>query len=253
MTYERFLPVALEAIEAARREILPRFMRLTRIDVAFKSDGSPVTEADRAAEQAIRRVFEARTPEAQILGEEYGGERDVSGLQWLIDPIDGTISFSRGIPLFGIIIALLDDGAPVLGVVDIPRLQLTQTGFVGGGAWCDGRRLVASQCTDWEQALIGHSDPYCFDRVGQRAAFESLAKSAKLLRGYTDVFGHTQLISGAMDGYLDVWLNPWDSAATVVLAREAGAKVVELSYPEEKSGLIMGTPALVERLQSFLV
>jgi fructose-1,6-bisphosphatase/inositol monophosphatase family enzyme len=106
------------AADRARAEILPRFRRVA---VEHKADGSPVTEADRAAECAIRDFLREATPEIPVVGEEFGGESH-GGPHWLVDPIDGTIAFSRGIPLFATLIALVEDGAPVLGLIDLPTL-----------------------------------------------------------------------------------------------------------------------------------
>jgi myo-inositol-1(or 4)-monophosphatase len=246
--------VASAACDAARREILPRFRSVA---VETKADGSPVTEADRAAERAIRGVLRDAFPDFAILGEEFGeefgaeGERG-SGPCWVVDPIDGTIAFSRGIPLFSTIIALLDEGEPVLGLIDLPALDERVLGWKDGGCRRNGRPVRVSQESDLSRALVSHGDPMCFDWAGQRPAFERMAREIPMLRGYTDAFGHAQVLAGAVDAMVDVDLNPWDAAATQILAPEAGGSCVARKRAKDKIDLVFGSPALVEQLAAFL-
>jgi histidinol phosphatase-like enzyme (inositol monophosphatase family) len=243
--------LAARAADAARAEILPRFRK---VGVEIKQDGSPVTEADRAAEQAIRRVLHEGDPSAAILGEEFGAEGDVQhGAAWVIDPIDGTIGFSRGIPLFSTIIARLEGGVPVLGLIDLPGLDERTVGWKGGGVTRNGVSLHCSQETDLEKALVAHGDVFCFDWCGERAAFERMTREIPKLRGYTDAFGHAYVLSGGIDAMVDLHLNPWDAAATQILVPEAGGRCVTIDYPEVgKLGLVFGAPALVDRLAGWL-
>lgn len=246
----RLARLAETAADRARAEILPRFRS---VEVERKADGSPVTEADRAAERAIRRVLAEGDPDTAILGEEFGGEREpTAGRSWVIDPIDGTIAFSRGIPLFATILGLLHDGKPVLGLIDLPTLGERYVGWRGGGCRRNGTPVRVSQQTDLTRALVAHGDLFCFDRAGERAAFEQLSREVPMLRGYTDAFGHAQVLSGGADAMVDFDLNPWDAAATQVLVPEAGGRCVTIPYPEGKLGLVFGAPALVERLLGFL-
>jgi len=243
--------LAARAADAARAEILPRFRK---VGVEIKQDGSPVTEADRAAEQAIRRVLHEGDPGAAILGEEFGAEGDVQhGAAWVIDPIDGTIGFSRGLPLFSTILARLEDGVPVLGLIDLPGLDERTVGWKGGGVTRNGVPVRCSTATDLRKSLVAHGDVFCFDLCGERAAFERMAKTIPLLRGYTDAFGHAQVLAGGVDAMVDLHLNPWDAAATQVLVPEAGGRCVTLHYPDVgKLGLVFGAPALVDQLTGWL-
>jgi myo-inositol-1(or 4)-monophosphatase len=243
--------VAEAACDAARPEILSRFRR---VSAETKQDGTPVTEADRAAERAIRRVLREATPEIAILGEEYGSEGEAHGRSWIVDPIDGTIAFSRGLPLFGTLIALVEDGVPRLGAIDLHTLGERYVGWQGGGARCNGEPVRCSRHADLATALISHGDLWCFDKYGESAAFDALARDARLLRGYTDCFGHAQVIRGAVDAMVDLALNPWDAAATQLLVAEAGGRCETLrreraDYP---LGLVFGSPPLVERLLGYL-
>ncbi len=244
------LRCAEAAADAARREILPRFRN---VGVETKRDGSPVTEADRAAERAIREVLRSFDPELAILGEEYGAEGDAGARGWLVDPIDGTIGFSRGLPLYGTLIALLEDGEPVLGLIDLPSLGERTLGYRGGGVRRNGVPVRCSQETDPRRAIISHGDPFAFELFGARPAFARMAAELPMLRGYTDAFGHAQVVAGSVAAMVDVNLNPWDVAATQALVPEAGGRCVTLPARAEGRGigLVFGSPALVERLLDY--
>ena len=241
------LRCAEAAADAARREILPRF-RNVRVDT--KRDGSPVTEADRAAERAIREVLRSFDRELAILGEEYGAEGDGAQRGWIVDPIDGTISFARGLPLYGTLIALVEDGVPVLGLIDLPSLGERTCGHRGGGVRRNGAPVRCSGETDLARAIVSHGDPFAFERFGRAEAWARLAASAPMLRGYTDAFGHAQVLGGGVAAMVDVNLSPWDAAATQALVPEAGGRCETLlPGPGGRGiGLVFGSPALVERL-----
>ena len=243
--------LAEAAADAARAETLPRFRK---VGFETKADGSPVTEADRAAERAIRRVLREGDPDAGLVGEEYAAEGPAgSGAHWVIDPIDGTIGFSRGIPLYSTLIARVEEGVPVLGLIDLPALGERTVGWKGGGVRRNGTPVRCSQRTELQGALISHGDLFCFELVNERAAWERMARELSLLRGYTDGFGHAQVLAGGIDAMVDLHLNPWDAAATQVLIPEAGGRCETVEYPAQgKLGLVFGAPALVELLLEFL-
>jgi len=248
LDFEAIARAAESAADAARREILPRFRAVA---VEIKADGSPVTEADKAAERAIRERLRAAFPHFAIHGEEYGVEGG-DGPRWLVDPIDGTIGFSRGIPLFSTLIALVVEGEPVFGLIDLPGVDERYVGWRGGGARRNGRPCRVSQETDLRSAIVSHGDPFCFERWGAREAFLRMAREIPLLRGYTDAFGHAQVVGGGIGAMVDLDLNPWDAAATQVLVPEAGGRCLALPGPGAKLGLVFGAPALVEQLEGFL-
>lgn len=239
------------AAATARKEILPRFRNVA---VETKRDGSPVTEADRAAERAIREVLAGFDAELPILGEEYGGDAEALERGWIIDPIDGTIGFSRGLPLFSTLIALVEDGAPVLGLIDLPALDERTLGWRGGGVRRNGEAVRISTETDLSRSLIAHGDRFCFDRFGWREGFDRLSRELPIFRGYTDAFGHAAVLSGGVDAMVDADLNPWDAAATQALVPEAGGRIITVDKRPDggKLGLIFGSPALVEQLQERL-
>ena len=241
---------AAAAADAARREILPRFRR---VRAERKADGSPVTEADLAAERAMREVLRAFDPTLGILGEEYGQEGDVER-GWVLDPIDGTIAFSRGIALFTTLVALIDGGEPVLGLIDVPALDERYLGFRGAGVRRNGEVVRVSQESDPARAIVSHGDPHQFHRFGARRGFERMSADFPLLRGYTDAFGHSQVLHGGVAAMVDPALNVWDAAPTQILVPEAGGRCLTLDRRSDGRGLglVFGSPALVERLADYL-
>ena len=241
---------ASAAADAARREILPRFRRVA---TEWKADGSPVTEADRAAERAMREVLRAFDPALGILGEEYGQEGSAER-GWVLDPIDGTIAFSRGIALFTTLIALIDGGEPVLGLIDVLALDERYLGFRGAGVRRNGESVRVSQESDPLRAIVSHGDPFQFDRFGARRAFERMNADFPLLRGYTDAFGHSQVLHGGVAAMVDPGIHLWDAAPTQLLVPEAGGRCVTLDRRGDGRGigLVFGSPALVERLVDYL-
>ena len=240
---------AESAADLARRETLPRFRR---VGFETKGDGSPVTEADKAAERAIRQRLGEAFPDFALLGEEYGREGADGVPCWVIDPIDGTIGYSRGIPLYSTLIALLDaEGEPVFGLIDCPATDERYVGWRGGGCRRNGEPTRVSQESDTTRAIVAHGDVFCFDFWGARPVFERMARECALLRGYTDAFGHAQVLGGGVAAMVDLGLNPWDAAATQVLVPEAGGRCVTLPEHEGKLGIVFGSPALVERLAGY--
>jgi histidinol phosphatase-like enzyme (inositol monophosphatase family) len=247
--FEKVAAAAEAAADLARAEILPRFRSVA---VEAKDDGTPVTEADRAAERVIRRRLQESFPEFSILGEEYGAEGRSGGPEWIIDPIDGTIGFSRGIPLFSTLIALAVDGEPVMGLIDLPALDERYVGWKGGGCRRNGKPTRVSEETDLRRAIISHGDPFCFDERGERPAFERMAREIPMLRGYTDGFGYAQVLGGGVGAMVDLGLRVWDVAPVQILVPEAGGRCITLSEHEGKVGLVVGSPTLVDQLAGFL-
>ncbi len=246
---EHALAVAERAADRARRETVSRFRS---VSVETKADGSPVTEADRAAERVIREELERSFPDVPLLGEEYGGTRVDSGLSWVIDPIDGTIAYSRGIPTYTTLIALVEDGESLLGLIDAPALGERTVGWRGGGCWRNGQRIRASEQHDLQKALIAHGDGFCFERTGRLAWFLRMSREVPIFRGYTDAFGHSLVLAGAADAMVDLDLKPWDAAPIRVLMAEAGGACHVIDETDESLGLVVGSPRLCEQLLEML-
>jgi fructose-1,6-bisphosphatase/inositol monophosphatase family enzyme len=166
----------------------------------------------------------------------------------VIDPIDGTLGFSRGLPLYSTLIGLVVDGEPVLGLIDVPGIGERIVGWKGGGCRRNGEPVRVSQERDLRRAIVSHGDPFCFDLYAARPVFTRMAAEIPVLRGYTDAFGHALVLGGGVDAMVDLHLNAWDAAPTQVLVPEAGGRCVTLPERNGKIGLVFGSPALVEQL-----
>ncbi|HET8690518.1 MAG TPA: inositol monophosphatase family protein [Steroidobacteraceae bacterium] len=245
------LEAALEAAQAAEVPIR-RYFRASEIGLVSKSDGSPVTRADREAEAAIRaRLAVAPGGPFDILGEEEGLAGDGTRYRWVVDPIDGTRSFVRGMPLFGTMIGLEDtaDGSALLGVIHLPILGVTYAGGRGLGATRNGQVVRLPESVALEDSIISTGDVAYFDEAGMREAYLRLVAMHGYVRGYTDCFGHGLAIEGALDAMVDPALNPWDIRATQAIVEAAGgAVVVRPSRAAGKFDVVLGNRALVTLL-----
>lgn len=225
---------ALEAKDAALAWLKPvtrEILKYYRKDMAVetKSDQSPVTLADRKAEEMLRRRIERWFPEHGIIGEEFGTEDEDREWVWTIDPIDGTRSFIRGLPLFATLLALLHRGRPVMGILCLPALGETAWAVKGHGAWEGGERLRVSAQPRLKGATLATGDIYCFRARGQMRLWRRLEKSGTLLRTYPDAFGHLMAVRGVVDAMVDPWAFIWDFAPCQILAEEAGGVFTNFS------------------------
>ena len=264
------LEVAIKAAKAAAGPIMERF-RTPELQVETKGDGSPVSEADKAAEAAIRETLKQAFPGIPILGEEEGHQgAHKTPLRWVVDPIDGTISYVRGVPLFGTIIGLEDveTGEALAGVIHLPALNETYSGGKGLGCFCNGARIDVGAASDafpglpdfdeeepdfaFQQILVGAGDPLQFRMAASLDDHGRLAE-APLLRGYSDCFGHAMVLRGAVGVMVDPWLSEWDLVATRAMIGEAkGAIFTRPSVDEGKVDAIIGRPDLVDHVARTL-
>ena len=183
----------------------------------------PVTAADREAELAMRALIEAHYPEHGIAGEEHADRLARCGHSWSLDPIDGTRSFICGLPSWATLIALLEDGAPILGLIDAPRLDERYLGD-GKHAWLNGEPIRTSGCRTLGAARLSTTDPFLF--AGQEAAgFERLRRAARVARYGQDAYGYARLAAGAIDLVAESGLKPHDWHALVPVIRGAGGVV----------------------------
>lgn len=252
---ERLLDAAVAAAHAAADPIR-RYFRAGDVGLRAKADGSPVTLADREAEAVIRACL-AAAPGApfDILGEEEGLTGSGTRYRWTVDPIDGTRSFVRGIPLFGSMIALEDtrDGRALLGVIHLPILEVTYAGAPGLGATRNGEAIRLPESVALEDAIIGTGDIAQFTDAGRYQDYSRLSALHGYVRGYTDCFGHGLVIGGELGAMLDPALNPWDIRATEALVVAAGGAVVSVpSRVPGKTDALFGNRALVARLDREL-
>jgi len=216
---------ALELAEKSGEFIRPFFANPSLV-VETKSDHTPVTEADRGAEELMRALIRKKFPGHGILGEEMGGENAGAEFVWVLDPIDGTKSFASACPLFGTLIALLHRDRPVLGVIHQPVLGQLMVGD-GVATTLNGRAVRCRATARIEDATLLTSDPLNPARYQNGAAFDALARRARLVRTWGDCYGYLLVASGWADVMCDPVMNPWDIAALVPVVRGAGGVITD--------------------------
>jgi myo-inositol-1(or 4)-monophosphatase len=255
---QSLLPVAFQAIDTASQLIRSR----PAASVTEKSDRDLVSDVDVAIERAVRGYLASQTPGIGFLGEEEGRSGDpASGWLWTLDPIDGTSNFAHGIPLCAISLALLRDGRPVLAVIDAPFLRERYHAAEGHGAYSGGTRLAASTTTRLRDAIVAIGD-YA---VGPQAARKNEVRLAATVQLTSRVHRIRMLGTAALDlawvaaGRLDASItlsnNPWDTAAGVLIAREAGATVTDADGTQHalsSAATIAATPSLISQLVSLI-
>jgi histidinol-phosphatase len=218
------LALALELADAADALTLDRFGALD-LRVETKPDLTPVTDADRSTEELLRSSLTAHRPEDSVFGEELGGTPAFMGRQWVLDPIDGTKNFVRGVPVWSTLIALLVDGTPVVGVVSAPALARRWWAGEGEGAFTSfggaARRISVSGVDDLASASLSFSD-LTTGWDGKRARFIELTDAVWRVRAYGDFWSYCLVAEGAVDIATEPETKPWDLAPLDVLVREAG-------------------------------
>lgn len=233
MNLDDYLAFAIQTAIDAGRIALAHYQ--TDVAVELKADRSPVTLADRGAEQAIRQAIADRFPDHSVVGEEYGADDRPSSFRWVVDPIDGTKSFVRGVPLFGTLIGLEIDGRVEVGVCHLPALGETVAAATGLGCTWNGRTARVSDTRTLEEATVLFSDGRMLgERLGdRRQAFE---RATGLLRTWGDCYGYCLVATGRADVMIDPAMNPWDCAALVPILREAGGRFTDWTGAERIDG-----------------
>jgi len=244
------LAVAIRLADSADAITLDRFGALDlRIDT--KPDLTPVTDADEAVEAELRAILSRERPDDAVLGEEYGGTPVFEGRQWVIDPIDGTKNFVRGVPVWASLIALLQDGVPVVGVVSAPALNRRWWAGHGSGAFAtsgDGppRPLSVSGVADLESASLSFSSLSGWADLGLREQFIGLTDAVWRVRGYGDFFSYCLVAEGAVDIAAEPEVKLWDLAPLDILVREAGGSFTNLDgQPGPHGGHAVATNGLL--------
>lgn len=254
---KQLLQTAVDAALAAS-VCINRYFGSQKLGIQQKRDGSPVTLADQEAEAVIRAHLLSKAPTGplDILGEEQGLSGQGTRFRWTVDPIDGTRSFIRGIPLFGTMIALQDmqDERAVLGVIHLTALGITYAGARGQGVSRNGAPLPPlPQSVAIDDAVISVGDVAQFNAAGRYEDYCRLSALHGYVRGYTDCFGHGLVISGAVGAMMDPALNPWDILPTQALIEAAGGTMLLCrSKVQGKVDSLFGSRALVEHLASEL-
>lgn len=223
---ERDISLIERLAEAAGAAIQPYFRGQFALE--SKGDATPVTLADRAAEAAIRAILESERPDDGIIGEEYGTVREKAARQWVIDPIDGTTSFVAGRPIFGTLIALMEDGWPVLGLIDQPILRERWVGAVGQPTTFNGAAIKSRPCPDLAQAILATTSPNCFSAHEGEHFMALAAKTAhrRLIWG-GDCYNYGLLSSGHIDIVVEAGLKIHDFAALIPVVEGAGGMMCD--------------------------
>ena len=253
---EHALSAAREAAAAAAEIIRHYWNR--GVAVEWKADATPVTVADREAEQVIRAVLARALPQAAIFGEEYGLEGARDGLLWLVDPLDGTKSFVRRTPFFSTQIALMDRGELVLGVSSAPVYGETMWARHGAGAWLDGERVNVAATDSLAQASLSIGNVRTLTADARWDALGALIRDSSRIRGYGDFCHYHLLARGGLDLVIESDVNILDVAALAVIVREAGGVFTDLEGqpPDlETTSVLAGVPAIharaLERLRDI--
>ncbi len=215
--------VALEAARAGGEKALEGFGG--RISAERKSDGSPVTVFDRASEAAIRREIQGRWPDHRILGEEAGETGTDPRVRWVVDPIDGTKSFVRGVPLFSVLIGVEIDGRAVVGVIHLPALRETIDGAEGLGSRWDGRPAHVSKVGSLADAMLLTTSVRGIEQRG--VPFRRIWQATGSQRGWSDGYGYALVATGRADVMIDAGMSAWDAAPMVPILAEAGGRFTD--------------------------
>ncbi len=219
------LKTALEAAEGAGRIILHAFRR--RFHVEYKRDSSPVTEIDRASEAFIRRITSRAFPADGFLGEELGGERPDAEARWIIDPIDGTNNFIRGIPFWGVLIAREVRGRLTTGVIHYPALGETVWAERGHGAFRNGKRIRVSRVAPLGRAYVLHGGYEYLVRHRGASLLAAVYSRCGTMRAFGDCWGYSWVARGHVEAMLEATIKPWDAAAVKIVVEEAGGKMTD--------------------------
>jgi myo-inositol-1(or 4)-monophosphatase len=236
---ESMMRFAERLADAARAETLPRWRQgCAALDKNEGGVWDPVTEADREAERAMRRLIEAEFPDHGIQGEEFGDKAGQGRWSWSLDPIDGTRSFVCGLPSWTTLIALLDDRRPVLGIIDAPALDERYAG--------PGSDRATSGCTVLTEARLSTTDPYLFSGP-EAEAWDRVRRCARTTRYGLDAYGYARVAAGSLDLVIEAGLKPHDYNALIPVVRAAGGAIGDWEGGEDFSAgrvIAAATPEL---------
>ena len=223
----------LEILEAAREfalaagEVTLRYFGGV-VDSEAKGDGSPVTIADREAERLIRDRVADRFPDHGVLGEEYPPTNEGARVRWILDPIDGTRSFMRGVPLYGVLIGVEVEGLPVAGVAHFPALGEMVSAGSGTGCFWNGNPCAVSQVASLDRSLVTTTDVERILSRPEGTGWRKLQQKASFSRTWGDCYGHILVATGRSEVHVDPILSPWDAGPLLTILEEAGGRFTSL-------------------------
>ncbi len=240
--YKQF--ISLLAGQSA--SVIRKYFR-AKPEVESKKDLSPVTVADRKAEEVMRELIMKEYPSHGIIGEEFGNYNESAEYQWVLDPIDGTKSFISGALSFGTLIALLKNGEPVIGAFNQPVLNEFLIGD-GTSALLNGREVRTRQCNSIEQATLLVTDHLDVAKYQKAAGYENLIRKVKLYRNWGDCYGYYLLATGFADIMIDPVMHPWDLLALIPIIRGAGGIITDYQGNDPvKGNSIVATSADINK------
>ena len=238
------LSFALELADLADAITTERFQADDLI-VETKPDLSPVTEADRAVEQVLRKRIGEERPGHSVVGEEFGAD-DPGGARWILDPIDGTKNYLRGLPVWATLIALEREGRVEVGVASAPALARRWWAARGEGAFVNGRRIRVSKIADLSAAVLSYASLTSWEQHGLGEQFLTLARSCWRTRGFGDFWSHMLVAEGAADLAVEPEVELWDLAAPQVIVEEAGGRFTDLGgTPTPAGGSVVSSNGLL--------
>jgi histidinol-phosphatase len=238
------LSFALELADLADAITTERFQAADLV-VETKPDLSPVTEADRAVEQVLRKRIGEERPGYSVVGEEFGAD-DPGRARWILDPIDGTKNYLRGLPVWATLIALEREGRVEVGVVSAPALARRWWAARGHGAFVNGRRIRVSRIADLSDAVLSYASLTSWEQHGLGDQFLALARSCWRTRGFGDFWSHMLVAEGAADLAVEPEVELWDLAAPQVIVEEAGGRFTDLGgTPTPAGGSVVSTNGLL--------
>jgi histidinol-phosphatase len=248
--------LAIDAARSASEGILSGF-RSERLSTERKSDGSPVTEFDRNAEAQIRAYLAEHQPhDWPVLGEELGDSSQGARYRWVIDPIDGTLAFSRGLPTFGTLLAFEDvqEKRTLVGVIQLPAMGETYSAARGEGAWCNGQRVTVAPPRPLRECIVSASADHHFRLAGVAESAAKLREQAPHLRCFADCWAHAMVARGSIDALVEFRLARWDIAATEVIVEEAGGRALirEASHAPGRYDCIIGSASAVDEVAAII-
>jgi len=248
----------VRAAAAAPAAMILEGFRNPRLQIDIKADGSVVTRFDREAERLIREIVAQQGP-WPLLGEEFGlGDAPPEPVthRWVLDPIDGTLGYTRGLPTFGTLLAFesLQPLRALVGAIHLPAAAETYSAARGLGAWCNGLPIQVAPDRSLKDCIVAHVPPANFARAGLSAGFERLMRAGTHLRGCHDCWSHAMAARGALDALVELGLNRWDIAATEVIVEEAGGacRIRPSHYGPGKFDVVLGNVRAVDEVARII-
>ena len=238
------LTFALDLADLADAITTERF-QADDLAVETKPDLSPVTEADRAVEQALRKRIGEERPGHSVVGEEFGADQPGTA-RWILDPIDGTKNYVRGLPVWASLIALERDGRVEVGVASAPALHRRWWAARGQGSFVNGRRIHVSRIADLGDAVLSYASLTSWEQHGMGQEFLALARACWRTRGFGDFWSHMLVAEGAADLAVEPEVEVWDLAAPQVIVEEAGGRFTNLDgIPTPAGGSVVSSNGLL--------